>query len=108
MSFGEAFGDGVALGTRVTETLQLRNSGSAPLTFSASAAGSPLFSLETLPLAGGSVAPGAAGFVRVRFGPVDGGWAGPTSRFTATLSLTTNATNLPSVTVPMSAVGVQP
>lgn len=107
LEFGEQFGQGVAVGTRVTETLLVRNSGTRPFTFAANFTGSPLFVVDSAPV-GGSVPANGMGFVRVRFGPADGGWSGSIASFTGTLVVTTSAPNLSSISIPVSAKAVKP
>ncbi|MBL8921301.1 MAG: hypothetical protein JNJ54_20750 [Myxococcaceae bacterium] len=107
LEFGEQFGEGVAVGTRVTETLLVRNSGALPFTFATSFTGSPLFVIDSAP-DGGSVPARGMGYVRVRFGPADGGWSGTTASFTGALVVTTSAPNLPSISIPVSARAVKP
>jgi hypothetical protein len=108
LAFGGEFGHGVWVGTKTTETLQLRNLGKQPLSISAvsvEGADQGLFAARLSPASdGGAVVISATqrAFVQVAYAPSDAG------SHEAALKVLSNAANQPTFTVPLAGKAVSP
>ena len=108
LAFGGEFGHGVWVGTKATETLQLRNLGKQPLSISAvsvEGVDQGLFAARLSPaFDGGAVVISATqrAFVQVTYAPPDAGSHG------AALKVLSNAANQPTFMVPLAGKAVSP
>jgi hypothetical protein len=108
LGFGREFGEGVFVGTTVTETVQLRNAGMAPLIVSSfSLSGDSCFSLvnTTLVVSGtglsNTIGSGSVGLIGVSYRPT----MAPSS-CNGVITINSNAANAPVLTVSVSASAV--
>jgi len=102
LRFGAEFGTGVYVGTSVSETLQVRNFGQAPLVLSDITASGPdvaLFTIDRSAL-GTPIATGHSASIPVLYQPLGAGGA------SASLVITSNGANVPSLTVDLVAISV--
>lgn len=89
-----------AVGTPVTATITITNTGTAPLTITGITTTPASGAFSVSPSTGTTVAPGATLVLTVTFTPTAAGAA------TGTLTITSNAQNLPSAAISLNATGV--
>ena len=101
LAFGQEFGRGVYAGTRVTETLQVRNGGRQDLVVSAARVTGPDASVFSLQSSGPSAASLESLFFQVQFTPTR------TGAHAATLEVVSNAEHAATMVIPLRATVVE-
>lgn len=103
LGFGSEFGHAVLAGSKVNETLQVRNMGQQTLAITAVLLeGNPAYSAKLPAGFDGGVPSLGRTFVQVTFSPTDAG------TFDGVLKVLSNSSTQPTLAVPLTGKGVQP